>query len=86
MRRGPGRLFVGWALGVLTTLALVAATGGWYEYRWYAPDLCAWSKAAAVNAEGFAVVPGQSDPCYLRRPRLRPWGWPDWIVETFRGR
>ena len=73
MRRGPGRLFVGWALDILTALAVVAASGGWYEYRGYPPDLCAWSKAGAVNAEGFEVAPGQSDACYVRRLRIRPW-------------
>ncbi len=86
MRRGPGRFFLGWALGVLTTLAVVAWSGGWYEYRWYAPSDCAQFKAAAVNRSSFEVVPGQSDACYLRRPRIRPWQWPDWIAETFGGR
>ncbi len=76
---------MGWALGILTTLVLMAASGGWYQYRWYSPDLCAWSKVGAINADSFEVVPGQSDPCYLRRPRIRPWEWPDGVAERMRG-
>jgi len=36
--RHPGRLALGWALGVIMTIALVSASGGWFEYRWYARD------------------------------------------------
>lgn len=74
------------------TLGLLTVTGGWYEYRQLstAPgsaatarrltgleSACEVDKDAAVNAGGFEVVPGQSDGCYLRRPRIRPWQWPD---------
>jgi hypothetical protein len=71
----PGRALLGWAIGVLMTIGLVTGTGGWYEHRWYPPDECGRVKASAVNVEGFEIVPGQPDPCYLRRPRIRPWQW-----------
>jgi hypothetical protein len=88
----PGRLLVGWSLGVLMTLGLLTATGGWYEYRELstAPgsgsparrltgleSACQVDKDAAINAGGFEVVPGQPNGCYLRRPRIRPWQWSD---------
>jgi hypothetical protein len=90
----PGRLLVGWSLGVLMTLGLLTATGGWYEYRQLstAPgsgsmarrtigleSACQVDKDAAINAGGFEVVPGQPDGCYLRRPRIRPWQWSDGV-------
>src|SRR4051812_23059832 len=86
----PGRLLVGWAVGVLMTLSLVSTTGGWYEYRQLStapgsasPDrratgdesACAVDRDSSINVGGFEVVPGQPDPCYLRRPRIRPWQW-----------
>ena len=85
MRTRPGRLILGWALGVLTTLGLVASFSGWYEHRWYGPEDCARSKTGAINIGSFEVVPGQSDPCYLRRPRIRPWQWADGTAELVRG-
>ena len=92
----PGRLLVGWSLGVLTTLGLLTATGGWYEYRQLstAPasgsparrvtgqeTACEVDKVSAINVAGFEVVPDQPDGCYLRRPRVRPWQWTDGIRE-----
>jgi len=79
--RHPGRLALGWALGVIMTIALVAASGGWFEYRWYPRDDCERSKAGAINVGSFEVVTGQTDPCYLRRPRIRPWQWADGIAD-----
>jgi len=79
---------LGWAIGVLMTLGVVGSAGGWYEHRWYPPMLCADLKAGAVNVEGFEVVPGQTDPCYLRRPRIRPWQWSGVVgrsIRTMRG-
>lgn len=88
----PGRLLVGWALGVLTTILLMTAWGNWYEYRDLstAPgsgsparrvnassSACQVDREAAINSGGFAIVPEQPDPCYLRRPRIRPWQWMD---------
>jgi hypothetical protein len=85
-------LLVGWSLGVLTTLGLLTATGGWYEYRQLstAPgsassarrptgveSACQVDKDAAINVGGFEVVPDQPDGCYLRRSRIRPWQWSD---------
>jgi hypothetical protein len=90
----PGRLLVGWSVGVLMTLGLLTATGGWYEYRELSTEpgtgsptrrvsglesACQVDKDAAVNLGGFEVVPDQSNGCYLRRPRIRPWQWPDGI-------
>jgi hypothetical protein len=83
----PGRALVGWAVGVLMTLGLITGSGGWYEYRWYPSELCEDSKASSINVGGFEVVPGQSDLCYLRRPRIRPWQWAsgvDAIVRAIR--
>jgi hypothetical protein len=90
----PGRLIVGWALGVLTTIGLVTLMGGWYEYRQLsnAPgsqarrvsstdSACQVDREGAINIGGFAVVPRQDDPCYLRRPRIRPWQWMDGIRD-----
>ena len=92
----PGRLIVGWALGVLTTIGLVTLMGGWYEYRQLsnAPgsgsparrvastdSACQGDRDGAINIGGFAVVPRQDDPCYLRRPRIRPWQWMDGIRD-----
>jgi hypothetical protein len=92
----PGRLLVGWSLGVLMTLGLLTATGGWYEYRQLstAPasgsparrvngqeSACQVDKASAINVGGYEVVPDQPDGCYLRRPRVRPWQWADGIRE-----
>ncbi len=92
----PGRLLVGWSLGVLTTLGLLTASGGWYEYRQLstAPasgsparritgqdSACQVDKDAAINIGGYEIVPDQPDDCYLRRPRIRPWQWPDGIRE-----
>jgi hypothetical protein len=92
----PGRLLVGWALGVLTTIGLVTLMGGWYEYRQLstAPgsgspgrrvastdSACQVDRDGAINVDGFEVVPAQDDPCYLRRPRIRPWQWADGIRE-----
>jgi hypothetical protein len=92
----PGRLIVGWALGVLTTIGLVTLMGGWYEYRQLSStassgsparrvattdSACQVDREGAVNIGGFEVVPRQDDPCYLRRPRIRPWQWPDGIRE-----
>jgi hypothetical protein len=92
----PGRLTVGWALGVLTTIGLVTLMGGWYEYRQLsnAPgsgsparrvadtdSACQVDREGAINIGGFAVVSGQDDPCYLRRPRIRPWQWIDGIRD-----
>ncbi|MGE3272815.1 MAG: hypothetical protein AB7P40_29025 [Chloroflexota bacterium] len=88
----PGRLLVGWALGVLTTILLMTAAGGWYEYRELstAPgsgsadrrvrptdSACDVDREAAINVGSYSVVPDQDDPCYLRRPRIRPWQWLD---------
>jgi hypothetical protein len=92
----PGRLLVGWALGVLTTIGLVALVSGWYEYRHLstAPgsgtsarrdsgrdSACQVDRDGAINVGGFEVVPQQDNPCYLRRPRIRPWQWGDGIRE-----
>lgn len=92
----PGRLLVGWALGVLTTIGLVTLMGGWYEYRQLssAPgsgspgrrvastdSACQFDRDGAINVGGYEVVPRQDDPCYLRRPRIRPWQWADGIRE-----
>ena len=92
----PGRLLVGWALGVLTTIGLVTMVGGWYEFRELSSvagsgsparqvnptdSACQVDRPGAINVAGFEVVPGQSDPCYLRRPRIRPWQWADGIRE-----
>jgi hypothetical protein len=88
----PGRLMVGWALGVLTTLVLMTGWGSWYEYRELstAPgsgssarrvtptsSACQVDREGAITNGGYSVVPDQADPCYLRRPRIRPWQWPD---------
>jgi hypothetical protein len=92
----PGRLFVGWSLGVLTTLALLTATGGWYEYRELSTtpasgsparrvtgqeSACQVDRDGAINVGGYHVVPDQPDGCYLRRPRIRPWQWADGVRE-----
>jgi hypothetical protein len=92
----PGRLLIGWSLGVLTTLGLLTATGGWYEYRQLSttpasgsPDrrltgqesACQVDRDGAINVGGYEVVPDQPDGCYLRRPRIRPWQWADGIRE-----
>jgi len=92
----PGRLIVGWALGVLTTIGLVTLMGGWYEYRQLSTSAgsgsparrlastdtaCQVDREGAINIGGFEVVPRQDDPCYLRRPRIRPWHWSDGIKE-----
>lgn len=92
----PGRLLVGWALGVLTTIGLVTLMGGWYEHRQLStapgsgsPDrrvastdsACQVDRDGAINVGGYEVVPRQDDPCYLRRPRIRPWQWADGIRE-----
>jgi len=92
----PGRLLVGWALGVLTTIGLVTLVGGWYEYRQLssAPgsgsparrvattdSACQVDRDGAINGGGYEVVPRQDDPCYLRRPRIRPWQWADGLRE-----
>lgn len=92
----PGRLLIGWSLGVLTTLGLLTATGGWYEYRQLSttsaggtPDrhvtgqesACQADRDGAINVGGYEVVPDQPDACYLRRPRVRPWQWADGIRE-----
>lgn len=92
----PGRLLLGWALGVLTTIGLVTLVGGWYEYRALSTALgsgssarrlttadtaCLVDRSAAIEIGGFEVVPGQTDPCYLRRPRIRPWQWADGLRE-----
>jgi hypothetical protein len=88
MAARPGRFFVGWALGVLTALISLAVSGGWYEYRWLAQAECAERKAGAINTGGFEVVPNQSDPCYLRRPNVRPAQWGDgipWAIRRLQG-
>jgi len=87
---------LGWALGVLTTIGMVTLTVGWYEYRQLstAPgtgsparrvtntdSACQVDRDGAINVGGFEVVPRQDDPCYLRRPRIRPWQWVDGIRE-----
>jgi hypothetical protein len=92
----PGRLLIGWSLGVLTTLGLLTATGGWYEYRQLSTtpasgsparrltgqeSACQVDKDGAVNVGGYEVVPDQPDGCYLRRPRIRPWQWADGVRE-----
>lgn len=92
----PGRLLVGWSLGVLMTLGLLTAMGGWYEYRQLSTtpasgsparrvtgqeSACQVDKIGAINIGGFEVVPNQPDACYLRRPRIRPWQWADGIRE-----
>jgi hypothetical protein len=92
----PGRLLLGWAVGVLTTIGLVTLMAGWYEYRQLstAPgsgspgsrvtntdSACQVDRDSAINVGGFEVVPRQDDPCYLRRPRIRPWQWADGIRE-----
>jgi len=92
----PGRLLIGWSVGVLMTLGLVAASGGWYEYRQLSTmpasgsparrttgqdSACQVDKEGAINIGGYEVVPDQPDGCYLRRPRIRPWQWPDGIRE-----
>jgi len=93
-------LLVGWSLGVLMTLGLLTASGGWYEYRELSTtpgsgsparrltgldSACQVDKAGAINSGGFEVVPGQSDGCYLRRPRVRPWQWSDGIQARLGG-
>jgi hypothetical protein len=75
---------LGWAIGVLMTLGVVGTAGGWYEHRWYPLGLCANLKAGAVNVEGFEVVPSQPDPCYLRRPRIRPRQWTGAVGQFIR--
>jgi hypothetical protein len=92
----PGRLLIGWSVGVLMTLGLVTASGGWYEYRELSTmptsgspthritgqdSACQVDKEAAINVGGYEVVPDQPDGCYLRRPRIRPWQWADSIRE-----
>jgi hypothetical protein len=92
----PGRLLIGWSLGVLTTLGLLTASGGWYEYRELATapasgspgrrtasldPACQADRDAAINLGGWEVVPSQPDDCYLRRPRVRPWQWADGLRE-----
>ena len=92
----PGRLLIGWSLGVLMTLGLLTANGGWYEYRQLSTtpasgsparrvggqeSACEVDKASAINTAGYEVVPNQPDGCYLRRPRIRPWQWADGIRE-----
>lgn len=66
---------------MLTALGVLAASGGWYEYRWIAAADCDRLKPGAVNVGAFEVVPDQADPCYLRRPRIRPWQWADGLTE-----
>ena len=66
------------------TLGLITGSGGWYEYRWYPRELCGDSKASSINVGGFEIVPGQSDPCYLRRPRIRRWQWASGVDEVVR--
>jgi hypothetical protein len=66
------------------TLGLVTGAGGWYEHRWYPRELRDAAKANAINVGGFEVVPGQSDPCYFRRPRIRPWQWASGVDEVVR--
>lgn len=88
----PGRLLVGWALGVLTTILLMTGWGNWYEYRELSASpgsgsaarrvtptssACQVDREAAINVGGYSIVPEQADPCYLRRPRIRPWQWAD---------
>jgi hypothetical protein len=88
----PGRLLVGWSLGVLTTLGVLTASGGWYEYRQLSTtpasgsparrvngqeSACQVDRDGAINIGGFEVVPDQPDGCYLRRQRVRPWQWAD---------
>ena len=95
-RWNPGRLLVGWAIGVLTTIGLVTLVGGWYEYRQLsnAPgsgsparrvastdSACQVDRDGAINIGGYEVVAGQDDACYLRRPRIRPWQWADGLRE-----
>jgi hypothetical protein len=92
----PGRLLLGWALGVLTTLGAMAIGGGWFEYRELstapgsgsaarraspADSACQVDRDGAINVGGYRVVPGQTDPCYLYRPRVRPWQWYDGLRD-----
>src|SRR5947209_4863769 len=92
----PGRLLIGWALGVLTTIGVATLGGGWYEYRELSPvpgsgspfaradsgdSACQADRDGSINLGGFETVPGQGDPCYLRRPRIRPWQWPGTIKD-----
>jgi hypothetical protein len=92
----PGRLLIGWSLGVLMTLGLLTASGGWYEYRQLSTtpasgsptrqmtgqeSACQVDRDGAINDGGFEVVPNQPDGCYLRRPRIRPWQWAAGIRE-----
>lgn len=92
----PGRLMVGWALGVLSTLFLMTGWGSWYEYRELSStpgrgsparqinatsSACQVDRESAINIGGFSVVPDQPDPCYLRRPRIRPWQWSDGVRQ-----
>jgi hypothetical protein len=94
----PGRLLVGWALGVLTTIGAVTLGGGWFEYRELSTSpgsgsvarratpgdtACQVDRDGAINIGGYRVVPGQPDPCYLYRPRIRPWQWYEGLREQF---
>ena len=49
-----------------------------------APNGQSRAKAGAVNVEGFEVVPDQTDLCYLRRSRVRPWQWVSGIEDAVR--
>jgi hypothetical protein len=92
----PGRFLVGWALGVLTTIGAMALAGGWFEFRELstapgsgamarraspADTACQVDREGAINVGGYRVVPGQPDPCYLYRPRIRPWHWYDGLRD-----
>jgi hypothetical protein len=84
MRGRPGRFLLGWAVGVLTAIGLMAASDNWYEYRWYPRVECEERKVGSINGAGFEVVPNQDDPCYLRRPNIRPAQWADGITLAIR--
>ena len=74
MRRGVALgLLVGWLLGIGTGLLGVALTGGWYEHQLVNPETFGATRQqfGLINREGWHIVPGQSNPYYFRRPRLR---------------
>ena len=75
-RRAATLVAIGWFVGALTTLCGTTLTGYQHDYLALAcRDPVEYGLALQRRlAEGWEIVPGQPDRCYLQRPRYMETG------------